>query len=89
MNGWDMGGMGCMGGMVLMGLAALLVLAGLVVLVAVLVKAFTGRSGDRDGSRAGAGSGRGRQILEERYARGEINSEDYRERLRTLEEDGH
>ena len=84
-----MGGMGCMGGMAVMGIAALLVLVGLVVLVVVLVKAFTGRSADRGGSRAGAVSGGGRQILEERYARGEISGEEYRERLRTLEEDGH
>ena len=88
MNGWDMGGMGCMGGMALMGIAGLLLLAGAVVLVVVLVKAFTDRSGNRGGSRAGADSGGGQQILEERYARGEISGEEYRERLRTLEEDG-
>ena len=84
-----MGGMGCMGGMAVMGIAALLVLVGLVVLVVVLVKTFTGRSGVNGGMGAGAPSGRGRQILEERYARGELSSEEYRERLRTLEEDGH
>ncbi|MFD0449828.1 SHOCT domain-containing protein [Rhodococcus aetherivorans] len=33
------------------------------------------------------GEGRARQILEERYARGEIDSEEYRERRRVL--DGH
>ena len=88
-NGWDMGGMGCMGGMALMGIAGLLLLAGLVVLVVVLVKSFSGRSGNNGGAGTGVASGRGRQILEERYARGEVSSEEYRERLRTLEEDGH
>lgn len=88
-NGWDMGGMGCMGGMALMGIAGLLLLVGLVVLVVVLVKGFSGRSGNNGGAGTSVVSGRGRQILEERYARGEVSSEEYRERLRTLEEDGH
>lgn len=36
----------------------------------------------------GADLGRGKQILEERYARGELTTEEYPERLRILEEDG-
>ena len=36
----------------------------------------------------GAGPRRSREILEERYARGEISTEEYRERLRTLDEGG-
>ena len=86
MNGGGMGGMG------LMWIFGLLVLVGVVVLVVVLVKAFTGRPSTTGGSGTnsgpGPGPGRGREILEERYARGELSTEEYRERLRTLEEDG-
>ena len=86
MNGGGMGGMG------LMWIFGLLTLVGVIVLVVVLVKAFTGRSsnpgGPATGRGSGVGPGRGREILEERYARGELSTEEYRERLRTLEEDG-
>ena len=62
------------------------VVLGTVVLIFVLVKAFTGNSGGgtRQGGSAppptGAGPRRSREILEERYARGEISAEEYRER---------
>lgn len=69
----------------------LLLVVGTVVLVVVLVKLLTGNSGGgtRQGGSApptGAGPRRSREILEERYARGEISTEEFRERLRTLEE---
>ncbi|MDI3196345.1 SHOCT domain-containing protein [Pseudarthrobacter sp. AL07] len=38
--------------------------------------------------RTGAGPARAKEILEERYARGEISTEEYQERRRILEEDG-
>ncbi|AMT94929.1 MULTISPECIES: SHOCT domain-containing protein [Actinomycetes] len=86
MNGGGMGGMG------LMWVFGLLVLAGVIVLVVVLVKTLSGRSsntGAPDHGRApGADPGRGREILQERYARGELSAEEYRERLQTLEDDG-
>lgn len=86
MNGGGMGGMG------LMWIFGLLMLVGVVVLVVVLVKAFTGGSSTSGGpstsQKSGTGAGRGREILEERYARGEISTEEYRERLRALEEGG-
>ena len=86
MNGGGMGGMG------LMWVFGLLVLAGVIVLVVVLVKPLSGRSsntGAPDHGRApGADPGRGREILQERYARGELSAEEYRERLQTLEDDG-
>jgi putative membrane protein len=81
--GWGMGWMW---------LFWLLLIVGTVVLVLVLVKAFTGNSGGRtrQGGTAtpptGGGPRRSREILEERYARGEISTEEFRERLRTLEE---
>ncbi|RJT76977.1 SHOCT domain-containing protein [Arthrobacter cheniae] len=90
-------GMGGIGGMGFTWIFGLLMIVGLIVLVVVLVKTFTGgsstggastteRPDDSDGTRAR--SGRGREILAERYARGELSAEEYRERLRTLEEDG-
>lgn len=85
---WDTG-MGA--GMGWMWLFWILLIVGTVVLVVVLVKAFTG--GSTDGSRQGGSAPatgalprRSRQILEERYARGEISTEEYNERLRTLED---
>lgn len=87
MNGGGMGGMG------LMWIFGLLVLVGVIVVTVVLVKAFSGRSQNTAGADttrgpgAGPGGG-GRQILQERYARGELSTEEYRERLRILEEDG-
>jgi len=86
----DGGGMGCMGMMWIFGL---LLVVGVIALVFVRVKAFTSGSsatgGVPDASRGvGAGAGRGREILEERYARGELSAEEYRERLQTLEDDG-
>jgi putative membrane protein len=78
-----MWGDGMGGGMGWMWLFWLLLIVGTVVLVLVLVKAFTGNPG---GTRQGGGPRRSREILEERYARGEISTEEFRERLRTLEE---
>ncbi|MCH8565667.1 SHOCT domain-containing protein [Nesterenkonia sp. LB17] len=89
---WD-SGMG--GGMGWMWFFWLLLIVGTVVIVIVLVlvllKALTGSSGDgsRQGGSApptGARPRRSREILEERYARGEISTEEFSERLRTLEE---
>ncbi|MGJ9403670.1 SHOCT domain-containing protein [Arthrobacter sp. KK5.5] len=86
MNGDGMGGMG------LIWIFGLLVLVGVLVLVIVLVKAFSGKSSNNDSPDAGRGPGgdpdRGRQIVEERYARGELSTEEYRERLRILKEGG-
>ncbi|WP_208012959.1 SHOCT domain-containing protein [Nesterenkonia salmonea] len=80
------------GGMVQTWIFGLLVLLGVIVLGVVLVKAFTGGSSTTGGSNTtremGADPGRGRIILDERYARGEIDIEEYQERLRNLEGDG-
>ncbi|WP_300345887.1 SHOCT domain-containing protein [Nesterenkonia sp.] len=74
------------GGMVQTWIFGLLVLLGVIVLGVVLVKAFTG--GSNTTREMGADPGRGRIILDERYARGEIDIEEYQERLRNLEGDG-
>ncbi|MGQ1839706.1 SHOCT domain-containing protein [Kocuria turfanensis] len=69
----------------------LLLIVGTVVLVFVLVKLLTGNSGggtrqDGPAPPTGPRPRRSLEILEERYARGEISTEEYRDRLRTLEE---
>ncbi|WP_235861216.1 SHOCT domain-containing protein [Tersicoccus phoenicis] len=69
-----------------------LVIAGVVLLAVVLVKAFT-HNGDSNATtgghgprRTGAGHTDARELLRERYARGEISTEEYQERRRNLEE---
>jgi putative membrane protein len=75
-----------------MGVFWLLLIVGTAVLVFVLVKVLTGTRGGTPpggyGPPPGAGPRRAREILDERYARGEISTEEYRERLRGLEEGG-
>lgn len=90
-NGFDMGG--TMWGFWLFGL---LLLIGLVLLVVLAVRALGGgiSRGPSAGTSAGPRSGdrpqgpsRAREVLDERYARGELSTEEYRERLQTLGED--
>lgn len=74
---WDMGwGAGMM---VVMSLVWLVVVAGIVAGVVLLVRALSGRrtSGDDAGRRA-------MTILDERYARGDIDREEYESRRRLL-----
>lgn len=82
--GFDMGWMWLFG---------LLVLVGVVLIVIVAVRAFSGGV-HRDGSQGDTGAlpGQGhrsaaRQLLDERYAKGELSSEEYREKLTVLGED--
>lgn len=69
----------------------LLLVVGLTLLVVVAVRALSGglpRGGaGRDVDGAPSGRSRARRLLDERYARGEIATEEYRERLRALDED--
>lgn len=70
----------------------LLLIAGTVLLTVVVVRAING------GVRGGAGpahtddgrssTSHAREVLDERYARGELATEEYRERLTTLREGG-
>lgn len=80
MDGWGMGN----GWMWLFGL---LVLVGLV-LVAVAAVRLLGGGAAAGGPEAGPPPARARELLDERYARGEISTEEYRERRRALDEDG-
>lgn len=64
----------------------LLLIIGVVLLAVVTVRALGGgitRGDGRDGRASGEQS-RARQVLDERYARGEISTEEYQERLRVL-----
>jgi len=77
-------------------LFGLLMLIGVALVAVVAVRAMTGgisrgaSSEDHSsGAAAGPNSGRSRarQVLDERYARGELSNEEYRERRQTLGED--
>ncbi|WP_324653837.1 SHOCT domain-containing protein [Georgenia sp. H159] len=63
----------------------LLLVVGVVVLVVVLIRLLFG--GDRGGQRSSRPGGRSRalDVLDERYARGEIDATEYDERRRRLE----
>lgn len=85
------GGMGS-SGMGLMVLFGVLLVVGVVVLIVVLVRILGGglrREGSSSGGAASSSSAdgpvRARQILAERYARGEIDTDEYQTRMRTLE----
>jgi len=78
--GWDMG---------VSWLFGLLMLVGIGLLVVLLVRVLSGGSsrGGGPGSTGPApGPSRARQILDERYANGELTAEQYREQIRVLAE---
>jgi putative membrane protein len=83
-----------MGGMWVWTLLGALLLAGLLVLGFLALRAAVGRT-DNSTARPGRVSGgepprrrgRARQILDERYARGDITTEEYRERLPPLQDE--
>lgn len=69
-----------------------LVMVGVVLLVVLAVRAFGGgvsshTSASGPAPSAPRGAGRARELLDERYARGELTTEEYQERLRALAED--
>ena len=73
-----------------MWLWGLLLLVGIVLVVLVAVRMFAGggsHGGPQGPAGPYAGRSRARQILDERFARGELSAEQYREQLRVLGED--
>lgn len=62
----------------------LLLVIGVVLLVVLAVRALGG--GVTRGAGRPLARSRAREVLDERYARGELTTEEYRERLRELEE---
>jgi putative membrane protein len=77
-SGWGMGWMW---------LFWVLVVLGVALLVVVAVRAIGGGivRGDGGNSRVPRDRSSARRLLDERYARGELSTEEYRERLRVLE----
>ncbi|MEG3613719.1 SHOCT domain-containing protein [Isoptericola haloaureus] len=82
-DGWGMGWMW---------LVWPLVTVGVVLLVVLLVRGLGSSSGGGQGQAPPPTSGRppnrAREILDERYARGELSDEEYEERRRRLSDDG-
>jgi putative membrane protein len=78
-------------GMGWMSLFWLLLAVGVILLVVVTARALSGGvtrgSAGRDGDGVARERSRARQLLDERYARGELTTEEYRERLQALGED--
>ncbi|MDY7555341.1 MULTISPECIES: SHOCT domain-containing protein [unclassified Cryobacterium] len=84
-NGYNMGAAGWVWPI------GLLLLVGIVLLVIWAVRASAGGAnrGRRDDSSADSrprGPSAARQVLDERFAKGELNAEEYRERLKVLGE---
>ena len=79
---WGSGSMGWSWGF------GLLAIAGVAVLIYVIVRLLSNKSGSDDTRSAPrqANSAGARQILEERFARGELTAEQLRDQLRVLEE---
>lgn len=78
MRGWGGWGWGWMW------LVGLLLLLAVIAAVVVAVVALTRGTGGRTSAGGPAGRSTARDILAERYARGELSTEEYRERLREL-----
>ena len=78
-------------GMGWMWLFWLLLVVVLVVLVVLAIRAIGGGvtrgTGSGETAAPPPGGSRAREVLDERYARGELTTEEYRERLQTLGED--
>jgi len=78
--GWDMGWSWLFG---------VLLLVGIILLVVLAVRVFSGdrsRGGDSGATGPDPGPSRARQILDERYAKGELNTDQYREQVQVLGE---
>ena len=78
--GWDMGWMWLFGPLTLVGIVLLVLLA---------VRLFSGGTGRSGGSGTPGplqGKSRARQILDERFAKGELTAEQYREQVQVLDE---
>jgi putative membrane protein len=69
-----------------MWLFGLLLVVGIALIILVAVRALGGGISRGNGASRPARS-RAREVLDERYARGELTTEEYRERLRTLDEE--
>ncbi len=80
MGGFGFGGMGLLGGLIGL-IFNLLIIVGIVILIVWAVKRFTGSSISGNQS---SGNQSPREILQARYARGEIAREQYQQILQDL-----
>ncbi|TFB47288.1 SHOCT domain-containing protein [Cryobacterium tagatosivorans] len=73
-----------------MWLLGLLLVAGIALLVVLIVRLSAGSGGGARGGPPGngtpSGGTRAREILDERFAKGELTADQYREQLRVLDE---
>lgn len=81
-NGYGMGWGWLFGGLILVGLIVLIV----VVVLVVIRSGSAGRTVPNTPGTAGA-SRTPREILDERYARGELTTDEYRERVQAIRSD--
>lgn len=80
MNGYWMNGFWMGGGW----LFGLLITAGIVLLIILLLRTRGGVAPRAQGGQARQGSSSARLLLDERYARGDLTTEEYQERIRVL-----
>ena len=78
-GGW----MWAFGGAIMLGVLVLIVVA-VWAMITVTKRRAAGVAGEPGSAGDSAGRARTRQILDERYARGELSTEDYTERVHTL-----
>ena len=84
-NGFGGGGM-VFGFLLMLGLLVLIGL-GIWALITWLRRAQSGPAGPADGRSSGAARSQAREVLDERYARGELSTEEYHEKLKALGEE--
>lgn len=82
MNGYWVNGLWMGGGW----LFGLLIIAGIVLLIVLLVRTRGGVASSTQVGQTHQGPSSARLVLDERYARGELTTEEYQERLRVLGE---
>lgn len=82
-DGRMMGMMGC-GGMMVFGILLALALLALAVLGIWALVVWLRNNRTAAGTAVPGGRSRAREVLDERYARGELSTEEYRERLEVL-----
>lgn len=84
MHGWYGGGMGWIG-MIFGGLFSLALLVGLILFIIWAIRRMSKGSGPAPAAPAAQGQNAAKEILQARYARGEITREQYQEILADLD----
>jgi putative membrane protein len=74
------------GGWILMGLGMVVFWAAVIILVVLVIRYFTSDRSSASATRTAPGPNRAEDLLGERFARGEIDDEDFRRRMALLRE---